>query len=169
MTTTRSRFTHTNVKKNNTISCSSAMTTRSKISDNSEAFPGHFRCRRSQSFLHIATGRHVPHVVNPPMRNRSKLGSFATLPLRSPSRRNVQSSSSSSPKNAIWGRVRNAMRPTRTRPCPDFASDWDSIEHSLDSMEAFLKVVTASPEARTLAQKELSKTLQTFPRRSSLG
>lgn len=62
----------------------------------------------------------------------------------------------------LLSRMRNAMFPSRKR-CPVVATDLDSLQASLDSIETFLKVVESSPQARTLLQKELVRTLQRNP------
>lgn len=138
------------------------MPTNAKVSDNIQhQAPLRGLSKRSQSLAHFRTGRRLPE----PMRNRPALVSSVSLKLHSPVPRD-EPSSPSTKKNAIWGRVRNAMRP-RPRSGAVVAEDLNSIEHSLDSMEAFLKAVSDSPEAKTLVRKELDKTLRTLPRRSS--
>ena len=60
-------------------------------------------------------------------------------------------------RNAVW-RFRGGLG---LRPQGRSTEDClQTMEESLDSIEAFLKVVQTNPQARTLAQKELVKTLQ---------
>ena len=106
--------------------------------------------RRTQSLCHLNPAHYLRSKPIPSRakRNNSMAFSDGGVPVA------VASS-----KNAVW-RVRSAFKwyPRKTATsCPH---DHDSLDESLDSIESFLKVVHSNPKARTLAQKELAKTLR---------
>ena len=76
---------------------------------------------------------------------------------------NKKSEAQVSNKNVL-SRVRNAFFSKRRSVSSKTAkSDLDSLQASLESIEAFLQVVQKTPEAKTLLEKELQRTMKKMP------